>query len=284
MGKSMKNILGSVVAAGVMAASASASFAATYNKGTCYNTKGVIAGTVNSTQYEVQVRDISFCTDVSCSTAASLISGPGSFDLGTAPGANNPIAGGGFAAVDVPVGDYTHIRISIDRNINVTGTASFGGEGICVTKSAGANIFGVDGIHAGGAAWAVEPNTNNVASMTLRIPTNAYPASTPTKPVTVDATSATFISPLGGTVSVKEGEAFPAIGLEFGMSKAFAMTYYSDATTAVNTPGDNFCAIALGSPEVTLTGTGVAAMGANADLIPANAANACDNLPANVVY
>lgn len=278
MGKSMKNILAPVMAMGVMAASVSVSHAAAFNKGTCFNTQAVNA--VNSTQYEVQVRDISFCTDVNCTTSASLISGPGSFDLGTATAGGGSVAGGGFTAVDVPIGDYTHIRIEIDRNINVTGSSNFAAEGMCVTKAAGGNIFGVDGIHAQGATWPVQANTTGMASMTLRIPTTAYPASSPTKPVTVSGTSATFISPLGGTVSVKEGQAFPAIGMEFGMNKAFALAFYSGDAVNAGTTADNFCAIALGSPEVKLTGVGAAAMGANAEVIPASAANACDNLPA----
>lgn len=82
----------------------------------------IAAGTCGpATRYDVNVQEVSLCSDAACAGSFTVGSGARTFDIASATvGA----AIGSYAKVDaVPVGVYTHVRVVVSRTFTISGAA-----------------------------------------------------------------------------------------------------------------------------------------------------------------
>ncbi|MBL4785004.1 MAG: hypothetical protein JKY49_06205 [Cohaesibacteraceae bacterium] len=208
--------------------------------------------------YIVNLKDIAYCSNASCSGKSSLISSGGTMDIAS----GNPAAAiGSFPAAAVEKGEYTHLRITISRTIQLQAIAAFTATGVCVTKA-------VTGNTGDGAAYfgiAMQADASNPALASLSIPSSAVTGAGGT----VDGDDAHFTVALGATQPVKEGYTFPSVDISFGVVNGIGVAVYDN----------NSCGIVLGAPVIKFGFGGQAAV----DMMPATTLNCANgNLPANI--
>ena len=88
------------------------------------------AETGAATEYEITMKKVELCSDSACATAVivgekDLAADIAAADAGATVGSYAPTSG-------IPAGTYTHIRITLDRTFQITGTVTSGGQA-CAT-------------------------------------------------------------------------------------------------------------------------------------------------------
>ena len=101
--------------------------------------KGFAAtATGEATEYEITMKKVELCSDSTCATAVIV----GEKDLAADIAAADAGATvGNYASTSgIPSGTYTHIRITISRTIQITGTVVISGSSSCFTDGGTDNV------------------------------------------------------------------------------------------------------------------------------------------------
>ena len=96
------------------------------------------SGTGEATEYEITMKKVELCSDASCTTPFTI----GETDLAADIAAADAGATvGSYASTSgIPPGTYTHIRITISRTIQITGTVVISGSSSCFTDGGSDNV------------------------------------------------------------------------------------------------------------------------------------------------
>jgi len=96
------------------------------------------AATGEATEYEITMKKVELCSDASCTTPFTV----GETDLAADIAAADAGATvGSYASTSgIPPGTYTHIRITISRTIQITGTVVISGSSSCFTDGGTDNV------------------------------------------------------------------------------------------------------------------------------------------------
>ena len=96
------------------------------------------AATGEATEYEITMKKVELCSDASCTTPFTV----GETDLAADIAAADAGATvGNYASTSgIPSGTYSHIRITISRTIQITGTVVISGSSSCFTDGGTDNV------------------------------------------------------------------------------------------------------------------------------------------------
>ena len=96
-----------------------------------FNLSYATTGTGPATEYEVTMKKVELCSDSACATAVTV----GERDMKAEIAAADAGAqvGNFSSTTGIPAGTYTHIQITMDRAIQVTGSVTTGNDGSAMT-------------------------------------------------------------------------------------------------------------------------------------------------------
>ena len=104
----------------------------TFNKGFAASATGEAA------EYKITMKKVELCSDSACATAVTV--GERDMDADIAA-ANAGATVGNYASTSgIPSGTYSHIRITISRTIQITGTVVISGSSSCFTDGGTDNV------------------------------------------------------------------------------------------------------------------------------------------------
>lgn len=188
--------------------------------------------------YNVTVEKCELCTDANCTSSAVIREGAQSFDIAAADvGAS---IGQYASTAGLPIGStFTHLRVTVNRTIGISGTITVAGLGNCATNSAdgssNATSAGVGSL--GGAETTQQLFVPNVGA----IGGNPTQAQFDNLGIAIlDASNFTFTTQLTSTVVV--GETPPNFNIGFSTAQALQ---------AFNNGGA--CAMLPAPPTITAT-------------------------------
>lgn len=198
-------------------------------------------GVFDVTKYSVNISDVSVCTDSSCSTAVSVVSGGTTIDIANLKENNIDKA---LSASAIPYGTYTHMRIQMGSSLTVAGKVVVDlGEGnqVCVSKS---GLTGVNGFIAPSSGWLSGADATP-QDMQISLPAAQMGAAG----ATAISGGYQFIIDITPDIIVAEGSTFPSVDLQFTVhDNAFGIA----GVAIVGAPGSRAytCSAAVGTPKL----------------------------------
>ena len=101
--------------------------------------KGFAAtATGEATEYEITMKKVELCSDSACATA--VIVGEKDLAADIAAADAGATVGNYASTAGIPAGTYSHIRITISRTIQITGTVVISGSSSCFTDGGTDNV------------------------------------------------------------------------------------------------------------------------------------------------
>ena len=96
------------------------------------------AATGAATEYEITMKKVELCSDATCTTPITVGETDMAADIAAADAGATV---GNYASTSgIPSGTYTHIRITISRTIQITGTVVISGSSSCFTDGGTDNV------------------------------------------------------------------------------------------------------------------------------------------------
>lgn len=101
--------------------------------------KGYAAtATGEATEYEITMKKVELCSDATCTTPITVGEIDMAADIAAADAGAN--VGNYASTAGIPSGTYSHIRITISRTIQITGTVVISGSSSCFTDGGTDNV------------------------------------------------------------------------------------------------------------------------------------------------
>jgi len=101
--------------------------------------KGYAAtATGEATEYEITMKKVELCSDATCTTPITVGETDMAADIAAADAGAN--VGNYASTAGIPSGTYSHIRITISRTIQITGTVVISGSSSCFTDGGTDNV------------------------------------------------------------------------------------------------------------------------------------------------
>ena len=102
-----------------------------------FNSVNAASGTGEATQYRVTMKKVELCSDSTCTTP--ILVGERDMQADIAAAEAGATVGNFTSTAGIPGGTYTHIRITISRSIQITGSVVVG-SGACFTDGGSDNV------------------------------------------------------------------------------------------------------------------------------------------------
>ena len=102
-----------------------------------FNNANAASGTGEATQYRVTMKKVELCSDSTCTTP--ILVGERDMQADIAAAEAGATVGNFTSTAGIPGGTYTHIRITISRSIQITGSVVVG-SGACFTDGGSDNV------------------------------------------------------------------------------------------------------------------------------------------------
>jgi hypothetical protein len=200
-----------------------------------------------ATRYDVTIKSVEICSDANCTTAVQVGSGTRVFDIASATAGADV---GSYADISgIPVGRYSHVRVTIDAQLTLVGSGSDGAIATCATGGAagthtatGAGVVG--GTPAAQTLFIPDENVATFVAGAVAGPTTAdYAAYNISKPVAGGDVIITY--PLSRVIDY-DGTNLPLITITFDTQNALGVVDTSGGGPAA-------CEVFPRPPEVTIT-------------------------------
>ena len=94
--------------------------------------------TGEATEYEITMKKVELCSDATCTTPITVGETDMAADIAAADAGAN--VGNYASTAGIPSGTYSHIRITISRTIQITGTVVISGSSSCFTDGGTDNV------------------------------------------------------------------------------------------------------------------------------------------------
>ena len=103
-----------------------------------FNSVNAASGTGEATQYRVTMKKVELCRDSTCTTP--ILVGERNMQADIASADAGATVGNFASTAGIPGGTYTHIRITISRSIQATGSVVISGSSSCFTDGGNDNV------------------------------------------------------------------------------------------------------------------------------------------------